>query len=308
MVAIAEFIFMRNRIDHAVQAVNIRSNPNRLALNARINFRNCLDRRIHALCVLVNFLHEISEGLNSELHPLAEISVRKISQLQIFLGIETSLFLESCHGVVVEACPRTFPAIEVRHPIGDVHIDSINFRARYLPHAFHVNLAPGRSIRTDPHIFIAFADPESAAASKDRRFSRNLPLQPIRMLLGQRVRSLFRVCRNALGSSDVNKSVVPGNSGLVCRTGEIMNTAIETSVEIGDKRLAGAQEWRRRNRRRIWFRNISNHNFYFRDTSLSSTKVPLPVFGEHSVVLAVSGKAVTLARLANSGGRGHRNV
>src|SRR6202030_2359685 len=45
-------------------------------------------------------------------------------------------------------------------------------------------------------------------ASKSRRLARNLPLQPVRMILRQRVRRLIAVRRNALGPGNVDESVV----------------------------------------------------------------------------------------------------
>src|SRR5580658_1233005 len=200
---------MRNRVHHSVQAVNISPNPHRLFLNPRINLRNRLDRRIHALGIPVNLLHEVGESSNPEINPLAKVPIREISQLEILLCIEPTLFLESGHGVVVKAGPRVFPPVEVRHPVRDVYINPVNPRPRNLPHPFHINLSPLRRIRTHPNILIPFANPESAPAPKNCRLSRNLPLHPVWMFLVQSVRSLIRVSRNALRPSDINESVIP---------------------------------------------------------------------------------------------------
>ena len=49
------------------------------------------------------------------------------------------LLLERGNRVVVEAGPRTFPTVEMRHPIWDVDVDPINPRGRDLVDAFHVS-------------------------------------------------------------------------------------------------------------------------------------------------------------------------
>src|SRR6202167_2142536 len=206
---------MSNDVHNSIHAVNIRSNPNRFLLNPRIDFRNRLDRRIHALRVPVNLRHEISERLNSEIDPLPKIRVRKISQLQIFLRIKPSLFLESSHGVIVKASPGVFPSIEVRHPVRDVHINPINPRTCNLPDVFHINLPPIRRIRTNPDILIPLANPESRPASKQRRLPLDVPLHPVRVFLEQRMRSLIRISRYALRPRDINVSVIANRMRLL---------------------------------------------------------------------------------------------
>ncbi len=176
MVAFAEFVLMGNSVYDSVQTVNIGSYPHRFLFNARINLRNRFDLWIHALCVAVNFLHEVGEGLNSEVNPLSKIAIGKVSQLQVFLGIQTRLFFESCHRIVVEARPSVFPALEMRHPVRDVDVNSIDPSSGNLPHPLHVDLAPILRIRADPYILIAFSYPEGGAASKDRRLSCDLAL------------------------------------------------------------------------------------------------------------------------------------
>src|SRR3984885_9356900 len=207
--ALAKFIFVGNRVDNSIHAVNISSNPNRFLLNPRINLWNRLDRRIYRLSVPVNLCHEIGERPNPEINPLPKIPVRKIPQLQIFLGIEPRFFLESADGIVVETSPGILPPIEVRHPVRDIHINPINPRPRNLPHPFHVNSPPLGSIRTHPYILIPLAYPESGPASKERWLPLDVPLHPVWMFLEQGMRSLSRVSRNAFRPSDVNVSVIP---------------------------------------------------------------------------------------------------
>ena len=45
MIAVAEFVLVRNNVHHGIEAVHIRAHPHRLLLNAGIDFRNGLDCR-----------------------------------------------------------------------------------------------------------------------------------------------------------------------------------------------------------------------------------------------------------------------
>ena len=45
VIAVAEFVLVRNSVHHRVQAVHIGSHPDRFLLDARINFRDRLDLR-----------------------------------------------------------------------------------------------------------------------------------------------------------------------------------------------------------------------------------------------------------------------
>src|SRR5262249_12651932 len=146
-----------------------------------------LDLRIHRLRSLINLVQKVRNGLNSKIHPLAEICVREVSDLQIVLRIQPCLLAERGDRVVVKARPRIFPAIEVRHPIGNVDVDPIYPGLGDLTDPLHVDLPPLRSIRTNPDILVALSNPECRSPSENRRLSRKLPLQPIRMFLRERV-------------------------------------------------------------------------------------------------------------------------
>src|SRR5215470_10104029 len=153
-------------------------------------------------------MHEICHGLDSEIDPLAKGQVREVPDLHIFLRIQTCLFFERGYRVVVEAGPGAFPAFKVRHPVRNIHIDAINSCCSNLPHPFHINLAPFLCVRSDPYVLVPLLDPEGSSFSKNCRLSGDLALQPIRMLFGQRMCSLIRVCGDAFGASDVNKGAV----------------------------------------------------------------------------------------------------
>ena len=45
MIAVAEFVLVRDHVHHGIEAVHIRAHPDRLLLDAGIDFRNGLDRR-----------------------------------------------------------------------------------------------------------------------------------------------------------------------------------------------------------------------------------------------------------------------
>src|SRR5205807_9897283 len=110
--------------------------------------------------------------------------------------------------VVIEAGPSVLPSIKVRDPVRDVDVDPIDSRARDLPHALHVSLAPLAGIRTHPYVFIAFPDPKRRAPAEDCRLARDLPLQPVRMLFRQRVRRRVRIRRYAFRARDVYEGAV----------------------------------------------------------------------------------------------------
>ncbi len=208
MVAFAKFIFVSNRVDHRIETVNVSPHSYGFSFNPGIDFRNRLDLRIDALRGAVNLAQKIGEGLNPERNPLAERRIGKISQLQIVLRIESALLLECRDRIVIEAGPRVFPAVEVSHPVRNVDINSVNSRRRNLPHALHVGLPPLGSVGTDPNILISWPDPERAAPSEDRGLAGDLALQPVGMILGQRVRHLIPMRSDALGPGNVDESVI----------------------------------------------------------------------------------------------------
>src|SRR5436190_11688660 len=103
----------------------------------------------------------------------------------------------------------------MRHPVRNVDVDAIYARRRNLSNSFHVGFAPLSSVRTDPYILIAFGNPECRSAAENCRFACNLALKPIWMVLGQRMRRLIGIRRDALQSGDVNESVIAGLVRLV---------------------------------------------------------------------------------------------
>src|SRR5437899_8751471 len=121
-------------------------------------------------------MHEVSERLEPELHPLAEIGVREVAQLQILLGIQPRLLPECRYRLVIEAGPSVFPSVKVRHPVRNVDIDPIDSRARDLPHPLHVDLAPLAGIRRHPNVFIALPDPKRRTPAEDSGLPGDLPL------------------------------------------------------------------------------------------------------------------------------------
>src|SRR4051794_7273152 len=173
---------MRNRVDHSIDAVNISANPYRFLFNAGINFRDCLDLRVHSLCGLINLMQKVRERLKSKRYPLAESRIRKIPQLHIVFRVQSTLLLERRDRVVVKTGPRLFPTFEMRHPVRNIDIDPINPSLRDLPHTLHVDLAPLACVWADPDILIAFPDPECRAASENCRLPSDLSLQPVRMV------------------------------------------------------------------------------------------------------------------------------
>src|SRR3954463_15560896 len=81
MLAAAKFIFVRDRIHHRIQTVDVSANPHRFFLDSWINLRDGLDLRIHLFRSLIDFLEEVSEGLNAKVHPFAESRIAEIAQL-----------------------------------------------------------------------------------------------------------------------------------------------------------------------------------------------------------------------------------
>ena len=159
---------------------------------------------------------EIGEGLNAKVNPTAKVGIGKVSQLQIFFRIESRLFFKRRHGIVIEAGPSVFPAVEVGHPVGNVDVDTVNSGRRDLPDALHVSSSPFRSIRTNPNILIAGSDPKGRAAAKDRGFTRDFALQPVGMILGYCVGDLVAMSGDAFGSGDVDEGVVSRRMRFFC--------------------------------------------------------------------------------------------
>src|SRR4029077_16003672 len=137
-----------------------------------------------------------------------EVRIREVADFQGVARVQAGLLFESCDRVVVEAGPTVFPAIEVGHPVGNVDVDPVDAGGRDLTNALHVYFAPLCCVGADPDVFIAFLDPEGGAAAEDGSLTSDLALQPIGMILGQGVRSLISVRRNALGARDIDESVV----------------------------------------------------------------------------------------------------
>ena len=210
MIAAAEFILVRNRIVHGVQAIYIRAHAHRFFLDARVNLRNRFDLRIHSLCRLVDLPHEVGQRLDPKIDPATKIWVREIAQLQFAPRVQPGLLTEGRHGRIIEARPTVLPSIEVRHPVRDIDVDAVNARCGDLPHSLHINLAPLRRVGTDPHILVTLNDPEGITTAKDRGLARDLALQPLRMVLDHRMRRLCGVGRDALQPRDVNERVVSG--------------------------------------------------------------------------------------------------
>src|SRR5438094_8429510 len=125
-------------------------------------------------------MHEVGEGLNSELHPLAEVRVGKISQFQFVLSVERGLLLESRDSVVIETGPRIFPTFEMRHPVGNINVNTIDAGSRDLPKTLHVNLAPFHSVGSDPHVFVSFLDLELCSPTQNRLLSFTITLHTVR--------------------------------------------------------------------------------------------------------------------------------
>src|ERR1700738_2167501 len=96
--------------------------------------------------------------------------------------VQTGAAPESIYGIFVETCPRIFPAIQVSHPIGNIHVDSVNPRCGNFAHALHVSFPPFYGVWADPHILITWPDPKGGTGSKYRGLAGDLSLQPIGMI------------------------------------------------------------------------------------------------------------------------------
>ena len=105
MISATKFVFVGNGIDHRIEAIHVGPHPHRFLFNPGINFWNRLDLRIHRLRRLIDLVQKIGEGLNPELHPLAESGIGKVSQLYIMIRIQPGLVLEGCYREIVEAGP-----------------------------------------------------------------------------------------------------------------------------------------------------------------------------------------------------------
>src|SRR5664279_4461098 len=167
VVTAPELILVRNSIIHGVQTVYVRPNPHRFLLDARIDFRNNLDPWIRRLCRLINLCHKVCDRLHAEVHPFAEVRICEVAEFEISLGIESSLLLKSRDGVIVKTRPRILPAIEMRHPIWNVHVNSINASSSNLTNTLHVRLAPLRRVGADPHIFVTLRYPGCRSSTED---------------------------------------------------------------------------------------------------------------------------------------------
>ena len=208
VVPAAELVFVGDGIGDSIQLVDVRADHHRRSFDPRIDLGNRHDRGVDGLGVAIDLAHEVGDGLDAEIDPPAEMRVREITHVQIPAGIEAGLPAEGLNGVVVEARPRVLPAIEVRHPIRDVHVDAIDTRRGNLAHPRHVLLAPGSGVRRDPDVLVALSDPERRATGEDGGFAAALALEPVRMILRQRVRVAVGVLRDALGPGDVHERAV----------------------------------------------------------------------------------------------------
>jgi len=103
----------------------------------------------------------------------------------------------------------------VSHPVGNVDVDAVNSRRRDLPDPFHVRFSPLRRIRSDPHIFISLDDPKRGAAAKDCGLAGALTLQPVGMILRERVGCVVRIRGDAFRPSDVHVGVVSHGVGFL---------------------------------------------------------------------------------------------
>src|SRR5207245_7466866 len=100
------------------------------------------------------------------------------------------------------------PSVEVGHPVRNVHVQSVDTGCRNLPDSLHIGLAPVRCIWADPYVFIPWLDPEGCTRMEHRRFARNLPLHPLRMIFHHSVSGLVSIWGNTLRSGHVDESSV----------------------------------------------------------------------------------------------------
>ena len=120
-----------------------------------------LDLGIDAARRLVEFprRNSVSVSMRKSTH-LRKFASRKSPSFKSCLRIEAGLGLECRHRGIVEARPGVLPAVKVRHPIRNVHVDAVDARRGDLAHALHVDLAPFFCVRTDPDVLVARTYPE----------------------------------------------------------------------------------------------------------------------------------------------------
>ena len=155
VVAAAELVLVGDGIGDPVQLVDVGADHHRFALDAGIDLGDGHDLRVDRLGGTINLAHELGDCLDAEIDPSAEMRVREVAELQVAPGIEAGLLPEGLHGVVVEAGPGVLPAVEMGHPVGNVHVDAVDAGGRDLAHALHVLLAPGLGVGRDPDILVA---------------------------------------------------------------------------------------------------------------------------------------------------------
>src|SRR3954468_19421589 len=126
MVTAPVLVLMCDGVDNWVKFVNVGAYSKRFFLDTGINLGDGFDTRIHRFCILVDLAHELRNCLDSEVDPFAKVRVSEISNLQILAGVQASLLTECRHCVVVETRPTLFPTLEVRHPVRDIDVNSIN--------------------------------------------------------------------------------------------------------------------------------------------------------------------------------------
>ncbi len=138
----------------------------------------------------------------------------EISELQIVARIETGLTAERRYRCVVETGPGILPASEVGHPVWDIDVDAIDAGGRDLSHALHVERTPVLGIWTHPRILFAIFDPEGSLRIKNCGLAGNFALQPLRMVLGQRVLPIC-IFRDAFKTCDIDECLIamPMRSG-----------------------------------------------------------------------------------------------
>ena len=182
MVAGTEFILVRDGVHHAIHLIDIRADAHGFLFNPRIDLRNQHNGRTDGTCRVTNFAHEVRERVDSKIDPSAKFRVGKIAKFEIVMGIQARAFFEGCHSVVIEARPSVFPAVEMRHPVGDVHVNPVDSCRGDLTDSLHIKFPPLRRQRTDPNIFITRSDPESRARTENGRLTLDIALQPAGMV------------------------------------------------------------------------------------------------------------------------------
>ena len=209
VVALSEFVFVGNGVDDRVKLIDVGSDARSGLFNAWVDFGDDGNARVNRDGVAANFSEKIIDGADAEVDPLAEARVLRIAELDVFARVEARLLAEGGDGGVVEAGPRVFPAGEVRHPVRNVDVDAVDTSGCDLAHALHVKLAPCGRVGGYPHILFAFGDPESGVGAENSGLSRDLALQPARMIFREGMRAVG-VLRNTFGSGDVDEGFVVG--------------------------------------------------------------------------------------------------